>query len=381
LTDVLRIVASLALIVCTGFTMPMQQSVNPCRITSVRAEAMQDSIVLRIAGAPRLEQYQRPERTGRSVVFRIPNATHAAALDSTLTAAGLAIRHETIRDILVYRITIPAGIKDVAWRRDGPSTVVLSFIKEASASKEEPSRQAGSRKKWELDVIVLDAGHGGIDGGAEGTNGALEKNVTLAIAKKLRTLIREAMPDTRIVMTRDDDTFVELFRRTEIANEAGGKLFISIHCNSMPTKPHPAHGCETYILRPGRNADAARVAARENASIQFERSQQQYKGLSADQLIMATMAQRSFVQLSETLAAKIQREVSRRTPLQNRGVSQAGFYVLVGASMPNILFETAFLSNKNDAAYITSEKGQEQVAASMLEAIKAYARDYRELLK
>jgi len=381
LTDALRIVVSLALIICTGFTMPMQQAVNPCRITSVRAEAMQDSIVLRITGTPRLEQYQRPERTGRSVVFRIPNAMHAAALDSTLTAAGLAIRHETIRDILVYRITIPPRIKDVAWRRDGPSTVVLSFIKETSAPNEERSRPAGNKKKWELDVIVLDAGHGGIDGGAEGTNGTLEKNVTLAIAKKLRALIREAMPDTRIVMTRDDDTFVELFRRTEIANEAGGKLFISIHCNSMPTKPHPAHGCETYILRPGRNADAARVAARENASIQFERSQQQYKGLSADQLIMATMAQRSFVQLSETLAAKIQREVSRHTPLQNRGVSQAGFYVLVGASMPNILFETAFLSNKSDAAYITSEKGQEQVAASMLEAIKAYARDYRELLK
>lgn len=181
-------------------------------------------------------------------------------------------------------------------------------------------------------------------------------------------------------MTRDSDVFVELYRRTQIANEHHGKLFISIHCNSMPTKPHPAHGCETYILRPGRNDDAARVAARENASVQFERSQSPYAGMTQDQVIVATMAQRSFVQLSEKLASLVQREVSKATPIEDRGVSQAGFFVLVGASMPNILFETAFLSNTSDAAYISSARGQHDVATAMLNAITAYATSYRSLL-
>jgi N-acetylmuramoyl-L-alanine amidase len=122
------------------------------------------------------------------------------------------------------------------------------------------------------------------------------------------------------------------------------------------------------------------VAARENASIRFERSQDRYKGLDNDQLIVATMAQRSFVRLSEELAGCVQREVSRSTPLRDRGVSQAGFFVLVGSSMPNILFETAFLSNTDDAAYISSERGQTAVAQSMLRAIQRYARTYRSLL-
>jgi N-acetylmuramoyl-L-alanine amidase len=182
-------------------------------------------------------------------------------------------------------------------------------------------------------------------------------------------------------MTRDDDTFIELYRRGQIANEAGGKLFISIHCNSMPKKPHSANGCETYILRPGRNDDAIRVAERENSSIRFESSQSKYKGMTEDQLIVATMAQSSFVKLSEALAASIQKHVSSSSGLANRGVNQAGFYVLVNSSMPNVLFETAFLSNTKDCAYITSDAGQRTVAAGMLQAIRSYAETYRTLLE
>jgi len=224
---------------------------------------------------------------------------------------------------------------------------------------------------------VIDAGHGGIDVGAEGVNGVYEKNVTLAIAKRLREKILKAFPATKVVLTRDDDTFVELYRRTQIANEANGKLFISIHCNSMPTKPHKARGCETYILRPGRNDDAARVAARENASVKFESSTSRYAKLDEEQLIVATLAQRSFVRFSERLATAVQREVSKGTGLKDRGVSQAGFFVLVGASMPNILFETAFLSNEEDARYISSADGQEAVAEAMVRALSTYSREWK----
>jgi N-acetylmuramoyl-L-alanine amidase len=229
-------------------------------------------------------------------------------------------------------------------------------------------------------VIVIDAGHGGQDAGAEGVNGVYEKDVTLSIARKLRDRLGEILPTTKVVMTRDRDVFIELFRRTQIANESGGKLFISIHCNSMPTKPHPAHGCETYILRPGRNDDAARVASRENSSIRFERSQSRYDGMTEDQIIIATMAQRSFVRLSESFAAGIQKSVRTATPLHDRGVSQAGFFVLVGASMPNVLVETGFLSNTKDAEYLASAKGQRALAHSIADAVRTYASSYERSL-
>jgi len=183
------------------------------------------------------------------------------------------------------------------------------------------------------------------------------------------------------VYTRKDDRFVELYRRGQIANEAGGKLFISVHCNSMPSKPHPAKGFETYILRPGRNEDAVRVAERENDAIRFESNQKRYKALTDEQFIVVNMAQSAFVKFSEMFAAAVQDEVGKATSLASRGVNQAGFYVLVGASMPNILFETAFLSNKDDEKFINSERGQNAVARGLFNAIRIYADKYEQMIE
>ncbi len=318
--------------------------------------------------------YQRAELLGQIVVVRIPNATLAEnAIDTSCSNRGIRITYERIRTMVVIRCALPVAPDSVLLRRNSAHALVLNVY----AGTPPTERTTKADTKWLLDVIVLDAGHGGIDAGAMGVNNVAEKTVTLAIAKKVKALIVETMPNTRVVMTREDDSFKELFKRTQIANESKGKLFVSIHCNSMPTKPHPANGCETYILRPGRNADAARVAARENASIQYERSTKRYDGMNEEQLIIATMAQRSFVRFSEELARSVQREVHKGTGLSNRGVSQAGFYVLVGASMPNILFETAFLSNTKDAAYISSSIGQQETAEAIVKAIVAYAEVYQ----
>lgn len=360
-----------------------RQQPAPVRIVDVRVTEAGDSVTMRFRADRTIPSFQRPEVSGRTVTVRIPDAVHEA--DVTMPS-GLSCSHETIRNILLYHVTTPWDPLTATMRRDGPRDLILGLRRErteAAVAADDPATTSAApakRKQWDLDVIVIDPGHGGVDVGAEGVNGVYEKTVTLAISRKLRDLIVKHLPGTKVVMTRDDDRFIELYRRGQIANDAGGKLFISIHCNSMPSKPHPAHGCETYILRPGRNADAARVAARENASIRFERSQDRYQGLDNDQLIVATMAQRSFVRLSQELAASVQREVSAGTPLDDRGVSQAGFFVLVGSSMPNILFETAFLSNTSDAAYISSERGQSDVASAMLRAIQRYARTYRSLL-
>ncbi|CAN5425155.1 hypothetical protein BH10BAC6_BH10BAC6_04620 [soil metagenome] len=357
------------------------------KIVSTKLTMTVDSVEIRFRADRTIPAFQRPELNGNNIVFRLSGVVHAdSSLASTLAPAHIAVVADLIRTFLVYRLTIPPSYHTCAARRDGPRDVILTlYTRDAGTNEprpsESPSAMRKDRSRWSLDVIVIDAGHGGVDVGAEGVNGVYEKDVTLSIAKKLRALLQAAMPTTKVVMTRDDDTFVELYRRTQIANESNGKLFISIHCNSMPTKPHPAHGCETYILRPGRNDDAARLAARENASVRFEKSQSPYASMTQDQLIVATMAQRSFVQLSEKLASYVQRFVRKETPIEDRGVSQAGFFVLVGASMPNILFETAFLSNTSDAAYISSARGQQEMASSLVNAISAYATSYRSLLE
>lgn len=375
------------LAVCTiTITIGMQQP--PTSITMIRAAVSPDSTVLRIRAASTLTGFQRPERVPGGFVLRLPGAIlENDAIDSSASAAPLRVDAKRIRDILVLTVRC-APTDSVVLRRDGQRDLlcVIQPKKTEKAEKIEepedviPRHHTGSRGKWSLDVIVIDAGHGGKDVGAEGVNGAFEKDVTLAIAKLVRARLAEIMPSTKVVMTRDNDVFIELFRRTQIANDAGGKLFLSIHCNSMPTKPHPAHGCETYILRPGRNDDAARVASRENASVKFEQSQRRYEGMTEDQIIVATMAQRSFVRLSESFAASIQREVVDDTPLEDRGVSQAGFFVLVGAAMPNVLIETGFLSNRSDAEYLASQKGQAAIAGSIASAIRSYAASYQRSL-
>lgn len=342
-------------------------------ITSVSAAKQDNELRLVLTANTTIEAFQKPERAGKVITLRIPNADiDLQAVQPSCAASGVTVRSERIRNILVLRCTtsVPG---EPSLTRSGPTTLVLTL----GARNSHTSSSQTSADAWDLDVIVIDAGHGGVDVGAEGVNGVYEKNVTLAIAKRLRDKILKAFPATKVVLTRDDDTFVELYRRTQIANEANGKLFISIHCNSMPNKPHKAHGCETYILRPGRNDDAARVAARENASVKFESSTSRYAKLDEEQLIVATLAQRSFVRFSERLATAVQREVSKGTGLHDRGVNQAGFFVLVGASMPNILFETAFLSNEEDARYISSSDGQEAVAEAMVRALSTYSREWK----
>jgi N-acetylmuramoyl-L-alanine amidase len=249
--------------------------------------------------------------------------------------------------------------------------------KASSPAKLLDSNATRPKNKWALDVIVLDAGHGGKDAGAVGVTGVKEKDVVLGIVKKLGGLIKKNMVGTKVVFTRSDDTFVELDRRGQIANEAGGKLFVSVHCNSTPKKPAPARGFEVYILRPGKTEEAVQVAEFENSVVRFESDTKRYKKLTDEQFIIINMAQNSFVKFSDKFASLLVREVGKTTTLPMRGVSQAGFYVLVGASMPNVLIETAFVSNKNDEKYLKSERGQQQLAQGMFNAIKAY-RDFYE---
>lgn len=264
-----------------------------------------------------------------------------------------------------------------------PSKKSISKQKKSSSDKKTSGDKQSSseKKKWSLDVIVIDPGHGGKDEGARGVHGTLEKDVVLSIGKKLGALLKEELPETKVVFTRSDDRFIELYRRGQIANEAKGKLFISLHCNSMPKKPHPAKGFETYILKPERSDDAIHVAEAENAVIKLESDQKRYKKLTQEEFIIVNMMQSAFMKFSEKFAGFVQKNVTSSLPLQSRGVNQAGFLVLVGASMPSVLIETGFLSNTTEEKYLRSTKGQQAIAETIFRAIEQYRREYERLIK
>ena len=241
---------------------------------------------------------------------------------------------------------------------------------------------AERRKRWDLDVIVIDPGHGGKDPGTIGITGLKEKDVALSVGLKLGALLRKHMPEVKVVYTRSTDVFIPLYRRGQIANEAGGKLFISIHCNSTARKPSPTRGTEVYILRPNRSEEAIAIAELENAVITLEEGyENRYQELTDENFILVTMAQTAYMRSSEILAEQVHREMSKVPGLRGRGVRQAGFYVLVGAAMPNILVETAFVSNRDDEKILRGTAGQTRIAESLYQGIVRYKKEYEKLLR
>ena len=220
-------------------------------------------------------------------------------------------------------------------------------------------------------TIVVDAGHGGIDGGMHGAT-VQEKAVTLAIARRLReTLQARGMG---VILTRTRDTLIALADRGRIANQQHGDLFVSIHVNAANPgwrDAAAARGFETYFLAEAKSEDARRVAALENESVQFETAAPT-PGSDPLGFILSDMAQNAHLRESSRLAALVQRRLARVHPGPNRGVKQAGFKVLVTASMPAILVEVGYGTNAEDAAFITGDKGQRAIAAAIADAAAEY---------
>jgi N-acetylmuramoyl-L-alanine amidase len=249
-----------------------------------------------------------------------------------------------------------------------------------SARKYERDLQR-ERDKWKLDVVVIDAGHGGDDPGAISRNGTREKDITLPIALKLGSLIEKKLPGVDVVYTRKTDNFVELYRRGQIANQNGGKLFISVHCNSMPRRKSTETGFEIYLLRPGKTDNAVRIAEKENEVVKLEQGyEKRYQQLTEENFILLTMAQSAYVKYSEQFAEILTQEMGKHLDLPNNGVKQAGFYVLVGASMPNVLVETGYLSNKHDEKILKSAKGQQRLAEAIFNGVNRFKQDYEKTL-
>lgn len=272
------------------------------------------------------------------------------------------------------------GLKDGILSYDEDRNESKKFIRYIINGKVSQSKEPG-KENWKFDVVVLDAGHGGKDHGAIGTNKTKEKDVNLAVTLRVGELIKQNMKGVKVVYTREKDEFIELVDRGKKANKADGKLFVSIHCNSTPEKPSTATGYEVYLLRPGKTKDAIAIAEFENSVIQYESNPSQYQELNEENFILVTMAHASYMKYSEKFAGILNENMGVDTKLKSRGIKQAGFYVLVGASMPGVLIELGFLSNPSDEKYLASERGKSDLAMSIYNSIKAYKEYYESVFE
>lgn len=220
-------------------------------------------------------------------------------------------------------------------------------------------------------IVVLDAGHGGHDPGNLG-NGYLEKNIALAIVLKVGKLLSDRK-DVEVIYTRNDDTFVDLFERGQIANEANANLFVSVHCDSHTSD---ANGAGTFVLGLHANKQNFDVAKKENSVIYLEDNYEQkyakYDINSPESLIGLTIMQEEFLEQSIQLAKLMQDNFTEKLNRKDRKVKQAGFIVLHQTFMPSVLVETGFLTNKNEGSYLNSIEGQNQMGTAIANAILTY---------
>jgi len=231
------------------------------------------------------------------------------------------------------------------------------------------------KQSKKLETIIIDAGHGGKDPGTIGVSGVYEKNIVLPIALKTKALLSKDYYDLKIILTRDKDEFIELKNRGKIANSNSGDLFVSIHCNSRKSDETDKNGFEVYIMDLARLNDATNITYTENKFLNFEKKDTTRYKEYVDYLV-TSMAQNSFLRNSERFASILQMEMGLDTKMESRGIFQAGFYVLVGASMPTMLIETGYLSNKSDEEYLNSSKGQNDIAKAIYKAVRLYKFDY-----
>ncbi len=223
-------------------------------------------------------------------------------------------------------------------------------------------------------VVVLDAGHGGHDPGNLG-NGYLEKNIALKIVLKVGGIL-EKNPDIKVIYTRKDDTFVDLYKRGEIANKANADLFVSVHCDSHNSD---AHGAGTFVLGLHANKQNFEIAKKENSVIYLEDNYESryaaYDINSPESIIGLTIMQEEFLDQSINLAKLMQDNFAKKLKRTDRKVKQAGFIVLHQTFMPSVLVETGFLTNKAEGAYLNSKKGHEEMGHAIANAILTYKKE------
>jgi N-acetylmuramoyl-L-alanine amidase len=228
-----------------------------------------------------------------------------------------------------------------------------------------------------ISTVVIDPGHGGKDPGTVWKN-IYEKDIALSIALKLGNYIKKYLPEVNLIYTRDNDVFIPLNERTEIANKNHADLFISIHVNSNE-KSTKAEGTETYTMGPAKTNEILEVAKKENAAILYEDNySSKYDGYdpnSSVSFIIFSNLQNTHIEQSQNFASTVQNQFKESGKRINRGAKQAGYLVLWKTNMPSVLVETGFLTNEEERKFLTSEQGKDLLAVSIYKAFQNYKRE------
>ena len=232
-------------------------------------------------------------------------------------------------------------------------------------------------------VVVIDAGHGGKDPGAQSANRKVnEKDIALKVALRAGELIHSAHPEVTVKYTRRTDVFVELKERANIANKAKADLFISVHCNAAESRG--ARGAEVFVLgtEEGRTLANLNAAKRENSVILLEKDyKESYQGFdptSPESYIIFEYLQSEYLKESIALAQCVQNQLCKTARRSDRGVHQAGFLVLHATTMPSILVELGFISHPEEEKYINSPEGKEKLSMSIANGFDTYYRSLKE---
>lgn len=252
-------------------------------------------------------------------------------------------------------------------RNIGLSAILLAITLLNSSSTIIPPPES------KLDVVVIDAGHGGKD---HGTSGKIikEKDLALKIALKVGKHIEKNVPGVKVIYTRKDDRYLPLDERADIANRNKADLFICIHANA--NKNARAFGTETYVMGLHVDDNNLSVAKRENSVILLDENyQERYEGFdpnSPESYILFTLTQSAYQSSSLSFAQKVEEQFKKRVGRVSRGVKQAGFLVLWRTTMPSVLIETGFLSNSPEEKFLATDEGQELIASGIYRAFKDY---------
>lgn len=374
---------------------PAEPQAGPTVIDEIRVDAMANGLVVRLdaSGSPSTASFVRPDANGIAYLT-VDRATGNLPLLAKRYATG-AVRSITpvqlqsgALQFAVALNTDAIALKSSSFVRDAKnndyvfyvmSDVNVEAIRRAEKERQNQRRLSRDVSKWRLDAIVIDAGHGGKDPGAIGQRGTREKDVVLNIATDLGMFIRQKWPDVSVIYTRRDDRFIPLNDRGRIANRSGGKLFVSIHCNSAPR--NTVRGAEVYILGPHKTQSALDVAMMENSVITKEENyRESYKGFSDEYLIMSSMAQSAFAMQSTELAQDVLRRIERSGSNNGLGVRQAGFMVLWTPSMPSVLVEAGYLSNPDEEKALRDREEQTKIAYGIFQGLQQYRTTYESRL-
>lgn len=348
---------------------------NGSNILDIGAEDRENGtlVSVRVAGPMEWESLWVPPH----YILRFQGGQLAAAYPLKAQGAGLVKSILTVQEKELVQVTlnIPRAIDTVEVAYSGETQAYQVTVRKKSAKREKAERDsvaasaAAAGKAAKTATIIIDPGHGGKDQGAM-VGGVNEAQVTLAVAKELKTALTKL--GYKALLTREEDVFISLPDRPKFASEKGGDLFISLHCNSIGGSTKHKQGVSgfiSYILREGESEEDKALARRENEAIGAESGKSKGE-ISPVEWILLEHQLNLYSKESEVFAENIMKAFEGHAIAKYAtGASQAGFYVLVGAYMPAVLFEMGFLTNDRDRRLLASEKGQRQIAERLARAI------------